>query len=146
MALEQIIVQRLHDFEARRVAIRFKLQLERYGMQNLVGRYAGMGEIDGFDVCRQACLQHVAQHGLAAADFARYLDYALAIADGIDHRFEDRPAVAAAEKEFGVRRDLERRLGEPEVAVVHGRMAIWQPDAACRPGSRRSAFCGRAWW
>jgi hypothetical protein len=46
----------------------------------------------------------VTQHGLAAADLAGDLDDAFAVGDGVDQRLEDRPAVAASEKNsvFGV--------------------------------------------
>jgi len=101
------------------VARRRELQLERDRVQDFVGRHAGIGQINGFDVRRQLRLQHVAQHGLAAADFAGHLDYAFAVADGVDQRFEYRPAIAAAEEKLGIGRDLERGLIQSEMAVIH---------------------------
>ena len=64
------------------------------------------------------------EHGLAAAHLAGHLDDALAVGDGVDQRLQDRPAVAAGEEELGVRRDLERRLIQSEVAVVHDRLQL----------------------
>ena len=119
MALEQMRVYQLHQFEVAGIARRFEVQLECHRMDDLFGRNARIGNVDGFDVGRQARLQHVAQHGFAAADLAGNLDDALALADRVDQRFEYGAAIAAAEKELGVRGDAERRLGESEVAVIH---------------------------
>src|SRR5262249_23131343 len=96
-----------------------ELQLEGNRAQDFIGRDAGVGDIDRFDVRWQPRLQHVAQHGLAAAHFAGYLYDALAVNDGVDQRFQNRPAIAAAEEKLGIGGDLERRLVQAEMDVVH---------------------------
>ncbi len=95
-------------------------QLELVGdrLQDLVARERGRGEIDRADLGRQPLHQHAAEHGLAAADFARDLDDALVVQHGVDQRFQGRAAVGAVEEEIGVRRDPERRLGQPEMLEV----------------------------
>ena len=119
VALEQVAVQHLHHFEVAGVARRRELQLARDRVQDFIGRYAGIGEIDGFDVRRQPRLQHVAQHGLAAADFPGDLDDAFALADGVNQCIENRAAVAAGVEKLGVGRDAKRRPGKPEMGVIH---------------------------
>src|SRR5688572_30314202 len=120
MTLEQMSLEPVHEFDARRCTLHPELQFERDGMQDFVRGHVRMSEIDGFDVRRKARLQHVAQHGLAAADLARYLDNPFALHDGVHQRFEYRAPIAAAKEEIGVRRYAERGLIESEMGVIHG--------------------------
>ena len=119
VALEEVIVDPVHHFDAVGVFRYRQLQFERDRVQDLVARNTGVGEIHGFDVVWQPRLQHAAQHGFAAAYLTRYLDDAFALRDGVDQRFEDRAAIAAVEEHVRIRRDLERRLRQAEEAVVH---------------------------
>jgi len=77
-----------------------ELQLERDGMQNFVGGIRWDCEIDGLDVRRRRRLRMLHSHGLAAAHFAGHLDDALAVADGVNQRFQDRAAIARPEKKL----------------------------------------------
>src|SRR3989441_4753874 len=95
-----------------------ELEVVGNGVKDLVARERWRGEVDRLDVRRQPLHQHPAQHGLAAAYFARQLDDALVVQDGVDQRFQGGAPVGAVEEKVGVRRDAERRLGEPEVLQV----------------------------
>ena len=119
MSFEQVRVYQLHQIEMPRIARRFEVQFECDRLYDFVWRYARIGDVGGLNVLRQPRLQHIAQHGFAAADFAGHLDDALALADRIDQRFEYGPAVSAAEKEIGVGGDAEWRLCQSEMGVVH---------------------------
>ena len=119
VAFEQVRLYGLHDFEARRLAVEVQMQLEGDGVQNFFRRNARVGEINGFHVFGQALHQHVAQHGLAAADFTAYLDDAFAMRDGVNQCLKDRPAITAAEEKIRVRGNLEGRLIEAEMFVIH---------------------------
>ena len=101
MSFEQVRVYQLHQIEMPRIARRFEVQFECDRLYDFVWRYARIGDVGGLNVLRQPRLQHIAQHGFAAADFAGHLDDALALADRIDQRFEYGPTVSAAEKEIG---------------------------------------------
>ena len=112
-------LQRVHHLEAAGVPWQRQLQLEGDRVQNLLGRDARIGQVDRLHARRQARLQHPAQHGLAAAHLAGDLDDPLAVGDRVGQRLQHRAAVAALEKEVGVRRDAKRRLLEAEEGVVH---------------------------
>ena len=88
-------------------------------MQNLLRGDARIGQIYGFDILGQPCLQYPAEHGLPAADFAGHLDDAFAIGDRVNQRLQDRTPVAAFKKDVGVRGDFEGWLGQSKKRVVH---------------------------
>ena len=83
------------------------------------GETLGIRQVDRLHARRQARLQDPAQHGLAAAHLAGDLDDPLAVRDRVGQRLQHRAAVAALEKEVGVRSDPKRRLLEAEEGVVH---------------------------
>ena len=97
-----------------------ELELIGDGVQDLVARERGRGEVDRRHLGRQPLHQHAAQHGLAAADLARDLDDAFVVQHRVGERFQCRAALGALEEEIGVRRDAERRLVQPEVLEIEG--------------------------
>jgi hypothetical protein len=99
-----------------------ELELEIVGdrMQDLVARERRRGEIDGFHLGGQPLHEHAAEHGFAAADFARHLDDAFVMHHGIGERLERRAALGAVEEEVRVRRDAKGRLVEAEMLQVQG--------------------------
>jgi hypothetical protein len=106
--------------QRHRPALLREAQLELVGdrVQDFVARERRRREIDRVDLGRQPLHQHAAQHGLAAADFARDLDDALVVQHGVDQRFQGSAAVGAVEEEIGVRRDAKRRVRQPEMLEV----------------------------
>ncbi len=117
--LEKVVINTMHGLDAVRLVWQRQPHLERDGVQNLVRRNAWVGEVDGLDVIGQASLQHAAKHRLAAAHLAGYLDDAFALRDCVNQCLEDCTSIATVEEHLRVRGDLERRLGQPEKAVVH---------------------------
>ena len=120
VALQQIGLNGMHHHQPARVAGDIELHFEGNGVEDFLGRDTGVRQINRDHLFRQPALQHAAEHRFTAADFAGDLDDALALGDRVNQCLEDRTAVAAAEKEIGVRCDLERRLGQSEVLVIHG--------------------------
>ena len=57
---QQVILQGFHDLEAIAVAGDVQTDFKGDGMKDVVGREAGVGEVDNFDVFRQARFQHSA--------------------------------------------------------------------------------------
>src|SRR6185295_19972714 len=98
------------------------------GVQNFVGRHTWIGQVDRFNVWRQTSLQHAAQHGFAAADFAGYLDDAFPMGNRVDQCLEDCTAIAAFKKNVCVRRNLERGMAKAKEIKVH-QLSSSMPDA-----------------
>src|SRR6185436_5779660 len=119
MPLKEVGVKCVHYLQASSVPGDRQLQLECDRMQNLLGRYARVGQIHRLDVLRQPGLQHAAQHGFAAAYFAGYLDDAFAVRNSVNQRLEDRATIPSLEKDISVWCDLERRLVQSEERVIH---------------------------
>ncbi|MPN64618.1 hypothetical protein SDC9_212394 [bioreactor metagenome] len=88
------------------------------GTEDFLARQGRIGEVERFDVARQALEQHPAQHGLAAADFAGDLDDAFILRDGIDQGVQRRAAIGTGEEKVGMRRDAEWRFAHAEVFEV----------------------------
>ena len=89
------------------MALDLKLQLEGDRINDVARGEVGVGEVDDLDRRRQALLQHAAQHGLAAADFADDLKDAFAGGDTVDKRVEhDATSMSTAgEKQGRIGRD-----------------------------------------
>jgi len=92
------------------LAVRGNPQFISNGAEYFLPGKGWIGQVEGFDIFRQAFQQHPAKHGLATADFAAYLDNAFVLRDCVDEGVERWPPVGAGKKEIGVRRDAKRWL------------------------------------
>ena len=117
VTLDQCILQRA-DHRMRGLAVGRDAQFVGDGAEDFVARQRRVGQVERFDVGRQAFEQHAAEHGLAAADFAGDLDDAFVLGDGVDQRVERRAAVGAGKEEIGMRRDAKGRFAQAEVLEI----------------------------
>ena len=110
-------------------------QLDGDGVEDVFRREVGVREIGDVDVFGQFDRQHGRQHGLATANFADDLDDAFARRDRVSERIEDVAALAAFVEQPGVWRDLEGRLRQTEMFVIHA-LNLTQPlDLRIQRGS-----------
>ena len=109
MLVQEIVVEFMHDLNSTRVSGDRELHLKREGVQNLVRRYTGIGEVNGFHILRKARLQHTAEHGLAAADLTGDFYNAFTLRNCVDQRLQYGAAVSPFEKHSRVGRDFEGR-------------------------------------
>jgi len=79
MTLEQIVHQCPRHFKLTGLACSAQMKIERHGMQDFIGRRAGIGDVDGFDAVWQMRQDHIAQQGLATAEFAADFDETIAV-------------------------------------------------------------------
>ncbi len=112
--LEKTFLQSAQD-PRQAVLVQLELQLVADREEDFVTRQRRIGEINGFDRRGQPFHQHSTQHRLAAADFARDLDDAFVMGDGVEQCFERGAPVGPLKEKIGMRRDAERRLFQPEV-------------------------------
>ena len=117
--LEQAFLQRVHDMQAVGVCIQAQFHLHGDGVQGVLRRQTGIGQVDDVHLVSQALFQHAAEHGLAAAHLAHHLDDALAAGDGVHQGLQNLAPGTARIEQLGVRRYPERRAPESEVFVIH---------------------------
>ena len=117
VALDQRILQGA-DHRVGGLAVGRNAQFVGDGAEYLVARQRRVGQVERFDVGRQALEQHAAEHGLAAADLAGDLDDAFVLGDGIDQGIERRSAVGTGKEEIGMRGDAEGRFAQAEMLEI----------------------------
>ena len=119
--VEQVAVERIAEhLEACGLARMLDVQLLAHSGQQLDGGEGGIEHHRHVHLGRQLLEQRAAHGGLAGADLAGELQEAAPGADAVEQMGERFPVTVRQVEIPRVGRDRERKLGEPEVGVVHG--------------------------